>query len=260
MSSERSRGIQSNDRNRSAPRGKTGKDRKEMIKLRKKTTATLLIAIFMVSAFAVAMHVSAITIIGNKVYGAHLEHPDWSGSGILVAGSSDVLASDNYADSCDLGIAIIGYTDYRDAPAVDNIIEYNFVENCEVGIGVQLNSMGAIIRYNDASNNDVGVESAGSLSWETSVPSGTETHYNNIVDNAEFGVASIVWELTGEADEVDATLNWWGHASGPSGEYGRVNKAGKVIGKGDSVSLNVDWDPWLRNQLEIRHTIQYHLD
>jgi len=64
-------------------------------------------------------------------------------------------------------------------------------------------------------------------------------HYNNIWNN-EFGINNQVEEIN-----LDATSNWWGHASGPSGEDGRVNKAGKVIGKGDAVSNNVEWDPWL---------------
>ncbi|MBA7591353.1 hypothetical protein ES708_33507 [subsurface metagenome] len=44
---------------------------------------------------------------------------------------------------------------------------------------------------------------------------------------------------------VNAACNWWGHASGPGGEFGRTNPAGKIIGKGDTVSDNVNWDPWL---------------
>lgn len=35
---------------------------------------------------------------------------------------------------------------------------------------------------------------------------------------------------------MDATYNWWGHASGPSGEG---------PGTGDAVSANVDYCPWL---------------
>ena len=64
-------------------------------------------------------------------------------------------------------------------------------------------------------------------------------HYNNIWNN-EFGINNQVTEIN-----LDATNNWWGHASGPSGEYGRVDDEGEVIGKGDAVSDNVDWDPWL---------------
>ncbi len=51
---------------------------------------------------------------------------------------------------------------------------------------------------------------------------------------------------------VDAENNWWGHASGPSGDCGRVNKKGKVIGKGDAIYGPADWDPWLPQP--INHT------
>jgi len=64
--------------------------------------------------------------------------------------------------------------------------------------------------------------------------------YNNIAGNTEYGVQ----DYNGDND-VDAENNWWGHASGPSGPDGRTTKKGKEIGKGDAVSANVDWDPWL---------------
>jgi len=191
------------------------------------------------------------TVIGNEVSGANLESPDWSGSGILVSGSSNVLVSNNYVHDCEGGIQIQGYAEYRDAPAENNIVEYNLVEGNESGIVPQMNSIGTIIRYNDVLNNDEGIAvMAIDYSWpEHSTPSGTEIHSNNIVGNVNYGVKSGLWgSNTGEvlAEEVDATKNWWGHASGPSGEHGRVNPDGKVVGKGDSVSDNVDWDPWLR--------------
>ena len=51
---------------------------------------------------------------------------------------------------------------------------------------------------------------------------------------AQFGV-----EVNGEPTNgfvFDATLNWWGDASGPAGEG---------PGSGDAVSVNVDYSPWL---------------
>ncbi|MBA7502305.1 hypothetical protein ES706_00889 [subsurface metagenome] len=150
------------------------------------------------------------TVIGNEVSGATLESPDWTGSGILVAGSSNVLVSNNYAHDCESGIVIVGYAEYRDAPAENNLIENNLVENSGCGIAIQMNSIDTIIRYNDVSSNDVGVESVGNISWEPTIPSGTEIHYNNIVGN-ENGVVSSVWdENLGGAEQVDATYNWWG--------------------------------------------------
>jgi len=191
------------------------------------------------------------TIIGNEVSGAFLESGDWSGSGIIVAGSSNVVATNNHVDDCEGGIQIVGYAEYRGGPAAeDTLIENNLVENCDAGISVQGNSIGTIIRHNDVLNNDVGIESmAYDISWDHSTPSGTEVRYNNIVGNTDYGVRSVIyWHDTGEvpAEEVDATNNWWGHASGPSGPDGRTNPDDVVIGKGDAVSDNVDWNPWLR--------------
>ncbi|GAI31869.1 unnamed protein product, partial [marine sediment metagenome] len=70
---------------------------------------------------------------------------------------------------------------------------------------------------------------------------GTEIHYNNIVGNG-YGVKSFVyWHDTGEvlAEQVDATLNWWGDPSGPSGVG---------LGTGDNVSDNVDYTPWFATE------------
>jgi parallel beta-helix repeat protein len=71
-------------------------------------------------------------------------------------------------------------------------------------------------------------------------PSGTTITGNTIHDN--------YWGLQHDSrrvNDVTAENNWWGHASGPSGPDGRTNPAGKEVGKGDAVSANVDWNPWL---------------
>ncbi len=184
------------------------------------------------------------TVIGNEVMGAFLESPDWTGSGILVAGSSDVLVSNNFVHDCESGIVIVGYAEYRDAPAENNLVENNRVENNGCGIAIQMNSIGTIIRYNDVLNNtDVGIESVGNASFEMTVPSGTEIHNNNIVDNVNYGVKSSVWQ-PGEAEQVDATNNWWGSAFGPTHDSNTytVPSGGP---QGDAVSANVDFVPWL---------------
>lgn len=178
------------------------------------------------------------TIIGNEVNGANLVHPDWSGSGILVAGSSNVLVSNNYAYDCDLGIAVVGYAVNRVAPSENNLVENNLVENNVCGISIQMNSIGTIIEYNDVFDNEVGIESAGNISWEPTIPSDTEIHYNNIVGNA-VGVASIDWNEGSESEQVDATCNWWGNVSGP------YNTSTNFLGLGNTVSKNVDFSPWL---------------
>lgn len=52
---------------------------------------------------------------------------------------------------------------------------------------------------------------------------------NSIISNATWGVQNL------SGNEVDATWNWWGSASGPSGEG---------PGTGDAVSIDVLYDPW----------------
>lgn len=57
-----------------------------------------------------------------------------------------------------------------------------------------------------------------------------EAHFNKIIDNTLFGAYNY-----GDGT-LDATQNWWGDASGPSG-YGP--------GAGDAIGNNVNYVPWL---------------
>jgi hypothetical protein len=75
------------------------------------------------------------------------------------------------------------------------------------------------------SNNDMGI-------WVLS-NSTQEIHFNNIVGNTDYGVQS-------PGSTAEATHNWWGDASGPSG-------AGN--GTGDVVGDNVVFDPWLEAEV-----------
>jgi len=56
-------------------------------------------------------------------------------------------------------------------------------------------------------------------------------HWNNIYNNGSYGVHG-----AGAASVVDAENNWWGADDGPGGVG---------PGSGDTVSANVDYDPWL---------------
>lgn len=59
---------------------------------------------------------------------------------------------------------------------------------------------------------------------------GITVNFNNIADNSLSGVRNEGGET------LDATRNWWGDASGPSGEG---------PGQGDAVTGDVDFEPWL---------------
>jgi parallel beta-helix repeat protein len=153
-----------------------------------------------------------------------------------------------------------------------NVVEGNVIEDCErIGIclgawGERFSVSGTVIRNNtirnsqkwagialmyidgpltitgnDISDNPEGISILGGDAYCTNIA----VNFNNIAGNTNHGV------YNGGANVIDATNNWWGHASGPSGEYGRTNPAGKVIGKGDAVSDNVDWDPWLSHPIDL---------
>jgi parallel beta-helix repeat protein len=64
--------------------------------------------------------------------------------------------------------------------------------------------------------------------------------FNSLAGNGDYGLyvkdSNVV---------VDATYNWWGHASGPSGGVADPVTERIADGTGSSVSENVHFDPWL---------------
>jgi len=129
----------------------------------------------------------------------------------LVLVSADIV--DNHIINVHMGIYAQGNTNLV---ATGNTIE----GSTYCGIGID-SSAGTEILGNTISNSgDIGIEVFGE---------NVVANRNNITDNADFGVWSI-------GPQVDATCNWWGDFSGPSGEGS---------GSGDAVSENVDFAPWL---------------
>lgn len=111
-----------------------------------------------------------------------------------------------------------------------------FSRNCSAGISIEGQNI-------DIINNSIKGNGFGGSKYNVGVYIKSGSQNVNVNDN---NIESNAAGLTNVAPaEVDATRNWWGHASGPSGEGGRINPAGITIGKGDAVSINVNWDPWL---------------
>jgi hypothetical protein len=63
---------------------------------------------------------------------------------------------------------------------------------------------------------------------------------NSLAGNGDYGVYVKASTVT-----VDATYNWWGHASGPSGGEADPVTARIADGTGVAASKNVHFDPWL---------------
>ena len=146
---------------------------------------------------------------------------DWLDYAFEVSAGASAIIEDNTVTDCHgegSGWSSAGiYVHGKFAPGTSATITDNTISGSKYGI---------VIGYGES---------------DTSV---VVANYNNIAGN-DYGLKS-----TGP--QVDATCNWWGHASGPSGPDGRVNNKGKIIGKGDAILGNVDWDPWLPQP--IRHT------
>jgi pectin methylesterase-like acyl-CoA thioesterase len=64
--------------------------------------------------------------------------------------------------------------------------------------------------------------------------------FNSLAGNGDYGLY-----VEDSAITVDATYNWWGHASGPSGGVADPVTGRIANGIGVAVSENVQFDPWL---------------
>jgi len=162
-----------------------------------------------------------------------------TGIGTWNAGTG-IIFSHNTISNVQNAFALSQYSSYT-------TVEYNLIYDCHTGVRLETGASNNLIQYNDIVGNTYAIRCG------VAMGNGNVAHFNNFVgnegpawtsDEGETHAAAV--SNVHETHELDATLNWWGHASGPSGEYGRVNPDGEVVGKGDSVSDNVDWDPWLR--------------
>ncbi len=128
-------------------------------------------------------------------------------------------------------------------------------------IGLEGDTPGAQVYFNDISylTDYKDPSDAFAVFFEDNASaSSVSVNYNNFSNlNCGVSVHPKHWPLVGF--EIDATNNWWGHASGPGGATtpwgettGRVNKKGKIIGKGVMVAPFIEWDPYLNQP--IKHT------
>ena len=119
----------------------------------------------------------------------------------------------------------------------DNLVQDNSIDEAETGVYFY-NVTDLTITQNEITNSIVnGI-------YTEHGHSGVTVSYNNIYGNA-FGFEHEDIEGV-DYGSIDATLNYWGHASGPSHELSN----GKWVGKGDKVSDNVDYKPWLHKSKE----------
>ena len=109
--------------------------------------------------------------------------------------------------------------------------------------GISIKGQDVTITGNEINNNgDAGINIARHVIDTERVA----IHYNNITGNVNYGVKVDTASVT---EIVNATHNWWGDRRGPSCAMGEAEGHDQV--KGDRVSPNVRFAPWLREEVEI---------
>jgi nitrous oxidase accessory protein NosD len=143
------------------------------------------------------------------------------------------------------GVVIRGTGNHDEVPAdvdvtgnvLENVLSESETDLDGVGFEVEADGTDYEATENTIENNDLGVEVKVAADE-------TVVDFNDIVDNARRGVLNV------DDATLDATDNWWGHASGPGGPDGRRNPAGEEVGKGDDIEGDVAFDPWLRRSID----------
>ncbi len=204
------------------------------------------------------------TVSKNTVNGNYYDGSDWSGSGILLYYSKNVLVSENTLTGNQTGIYINGdsttyppdtYTtdgsqiidnDIKDGKygiailhTKDTTITGNTISgNTASGFRLRADETNTIIRGNNITrNNTSDAATAGGILIEKDANADQITaNFNNIVGNKQYGIFN-----GSTTDTVNATNNWWGDKSGPGGVGS---------GLGDAVSDNVNYDPWIGAEIE----------
>jgi len=136
-------------------------------------------------------------------------------------------SSNNYVTNCNVynnsreGVSFIGGSS-------NYIINCNVYNNSRYGIYLWMSSSNQITNCNIYNTSDTGIY--------VDQSSNTKIHYCNIYNNTDYGIYNNNSELM---YQVNATYNWWGDASGP---YHPITNP---HGKGDRISSNVLYKPWL---------------
>ncbi|HEY78459.1 MAG TPA: PKD domain-containing protein [Dehalococcoidia bacterium] len=162
------------------------------------------------------------TITGNADDGIY--------NGSMRGGSTyEITGNNNISSNGDDGVHIHVYVDSQ-ATISYNIINENTDDGIYVSeVGHEEDSSDAelIILCNTISENgDDGVD----INYQNHDYQVTVSDCNDIFNNSDYGVYNESGYM------VDATGNWWGDESGPSGEG---------PGSGDAVSENVEYEGWL---------------
>jgi len=187
----------------------------------------------------VAYYAQYCTIEGNTITtdaGAF----DLGQAAIKIDGGNNITVADNTI-SCD-GVGIKVQKTWNDVDCHDNAFTDNTISGAKfAGVFISDGAHDNTFTGNTITDTTLLTRWAGETYEDTQGDGvllypdagvGNVFHFNNIYDNADDGMEN----KTGTV--VDATDNWWGDDSGPSGEGS---------GTGDEVSTDVNYDPWIQS-------------
>jgi len=161
------------------------------------------------------------TIINNVLIG----NGSVPSNGILLCHSNDdVYIDGNEVYNWRRGITLRVYG--SNVTISNNVVYDNLVEG--IGLG---DSTNCVVTYNDIYGNNTLVDTMGGGGISIYKGSGHVINYNKIYDNFHSGLSNYI------TTNLDATLNWWGDASGP-GPDGTGNS---VICDGGEVASHSPW-------------------
>jgi len=190
----------------------------------------------------VAYYAQYCTIQGNTITTDSGAFPLGQG-GIKLDGANNMLVQDNTLSSLS-GIGIKVQNTWNDVESFDNTITGNTITGAKfAGIPIWGGAHDNTFLRNTITDTTELTFWAGEAYEETQADgvfidddagAGNVFNYNNIHNNDDDGLENQVAATT-----VDAQYNYWGHCTGP------YNDPNNLDGQGDTVSANVDFDPWL---------------
>jgi parallel beta-helix repeat protein len=172
------------------------------------------------------------TVSYNDISNHYYTAGTWLSCGIMGYEARDGIIMDhNNVHDTDVGIAPSSHSD----------IYGNQLHGCRWGIELESGAHDNNIYNNDIYNNsEYGIHLLGLGAGDgyytgpgDEPGTGNKANYNDIHGNTLGGVQN--WDST---QTFDALYNWWGDETGPSHDL-------NLGGKGDAVSDNVDFSPWL---------------
>jgi parallel beta-helix repeat protein len=172
----------------------------------------------------------------NVVTGCGWPGTAWAGTGILVVDTSNVKVEKNYVYENEQAIGVVDFPEvlYGSvwAGVVSDVeIKKNIVTDNDWGISVANECLNIKIEDNIIHDNNYDGIDIYVYSPAVNPPSNIKVKKNSIAGNGPDGL----WVGPNVTETVMAEKNWWGDASGPSGDG---------PGTGDTVIGNADYDPW----------------